>query len=161
MKETRFEDVEWDIKSIVEVNAVFAKTFAEYSDVFAAGYWIDAVIDLARQLESQKPTELTLSSEGIQVSMSAFQKPQARQEKDAIIYSSPEPRISVVDRLKLVSSKNRTGIDRITEEVFLGMQEHFDLEIEDPPPTLVLPKEKFSKNIRVFDATVLHQPLSS
>lgn len=156
MKEkARIEVVQWDTERIVEVATVFATNFAKYSDVFATKHWVGAIVGLVGQLRSQGPTEFTLTSEGVEVSMSAFQNPKPKMEDDRVIFVSPEPRIAVVDRLRFVSPRLRTKVDSAVEEIFSEMQDHFDLDIEAPPRTLVLPKERYATKVEIFNSTLL------
>lgn len=154
-KEARVELVTYRTDRISEAAVALIKNFAEYSGIYGTRQWVGAVIHILRIIESQKPQQLFLNAEGIEISFSGFPNPRPRILEGSLVYEPKEPRFTIEDRWDDILPRQRTRIERVTSDIAMEMKEVFRMQVEYPPRSLIFPKQEFAKERVVFNAAIL------
>lgn len=154
-KNVELEVVQFKAKDIGYVTTRLINDFAQYSGVVGTKQWPKLWYQAMTLIRDQIPFNCIWEAGGVDINLSFFLEPRLRVIDGKLIYSTPEPRISFIERPETVRPAVRTHISRVTGQIAQEMQDVYRLRIERDPLVLVFPKQEYASRVDRFTVPLI------
>lgn len=132
--------------------------FVEYSNIMGTDIWKRLWIDLVGLIKDHTALDVIWKAEGMDIKFSYFLDPMPLLRDEEFIYSTPEPKITFMERWGELLPSRMDHVSKIAEAIAWEMEDVYHLKVEKDPLTLIFPKEEYAKSIDRINATIL-QPI--
>ena len=150
IRTVELEVIQYDTHAIGHATSGLIHNIAEYSGIGGTKDWPRLWYEVMTLIRDQTSFNCLWEANGMDVNLSFFLEPRPRIIKGELLYSSPEPFISFIERPEFVRPAVRTHIGRVTDEIAQEMQDVYHLRVERNPLVLVFPNQEYARKINRF-----------
>ena len=158
VENTELEIVRFKEDDIRHATGKLIYNFAEYSNITGTEIWKRLWIDMVGLIKDHAALDIIWRAEGMDIKFSYFLDPMPLLRGDEFIYSTPEPKVTFMERWGEVIPSKMDHVSKISEAIAWEMEDVYHLKVEKDPLTLTFPKAEYAKSIDYFNVALL-QPV--
>lgn len=148
-KLVEFEIAKYKISDIEYATVQLVTLFAKHSGIAGTNYWMNSLLKPHDNFNQEKPSGWTLPARGLELTFSGFKNPVPTIEDDRVVFKSRDPRFTLEPVHHELRPKERTEVEKVTEEIVMEMNEVYKLQVDNYPTTLTFPKDLYAEVERV------------
>lgn len=144
-----FEIARYKIPEIEYASVELVTLFAKHSGIAGTNYWMSSLLKLHDNFRREEHNGWTLPARGLELTFSGFKNPIPTIEEDTVVFKAREPRFTLKPVHQKLRPRERTEVEKVTEEIAMEMNEVYHLQVDNYPTTLIFPKDLYAEVERV------------
>ncbi len=148
-KLVKFEIARYKIPDIEYASVQLVTLFAKHSGIAGTNYWMGSLLKLHDNFRQEKYDSWMLPARGLELTFSGFKNPVPTIEDDMVVFKSRDPRFTLETVHQKLRPRERTEVEKVTEEIAMEMNEVYKLQVDNYPTTLIFPRDLYAEVERV------------
>ncbi len=148
-RQVELEVINYKIDDMQRATVEIVTLFARHSGIDGTNRWMSSLLNIQERFAQRNPTDWSLSARGLDLTFSGFPNPIPTIEDDKVVLKAREPRFILEPVHQDLRPRERTLVEKVTEEIAMEMHAVYHLQVDNYPTTLTFPKGIYAEVERV------------